>query len=422
MRILLSVVILVFNYFFSYSQNISGNWKGNIVVNGHAIPIIFHFYEDSLGKLNGRWDSPSQNANNLPCSAIDISVDSIKIGLKIVSGFYNGKFITKDSIAGMWHQGNGVLPLDLIRFIDSSQPARKDVHPNEKEISVSSASGSKLSGTLLSKNNRQKLAIIVAGSGPTDRNGNNPMGDKADSYEMLAHALDSQNIASFRYDKRGVGESIPDDFNESKLVFDDYINDAGKIFDYLHDTLGFKDIYFIGHSEGSLIAMVASQKKRVKGFISVAGAGRPIDEVIEEQAKAQHAPDSLNTAIALIFNKLKNGKEVYDVPASLYTIFRRSIQPYMISWLKYSPSEEIKKLNCPVLILQGICDTQVKIVDAENLHNANKNNFWDLIPLMTHTLKNADSECNDENNKTYMDPSLPLNQKLVKDIVDFMKK
>ena len=95
--------------------------------------------------------------------------------------------------------------------------------------------------------------------------------------------------------------------------------------------------------------MIASQKKRVKGFISIAGAGRPIDKVLEEQVKSQPMPDSLKTAITLIFNELKNGREVNNVPVSLNSIFRKSIQPYMISWLKYSPALEIKKLNCRII-------------------------------------------------------------------------
>ncbi len=109
-------------------------------------------------------------------------------------------------------------------------------------------------GTLLSKNNQQPLAIIIAGSGPTDRNGNSTISAATNEYQMLAYALDSQNIATFRYDKRGIAKSAYAGMKESNLVFDDYVKDAEKIFDYLHDTLGFKNIYFIGHSEGSFIA------------------------------------------------------------------------------------------------------------------------------------------------------------------------
>jgi uncharacterized protein len=405
----------------SFSQNFTGNWKGAINEEGHEIPVVFHFVKDSDGKLSGKWDSPSQGAIGLPFTNINATGDSLNLNIAAISGSYKGRLVGADSIEGVWQQGGASLPLNFKRFIDDSQ-LPEVIYPNEKQIAISLANGTRLYGTLLSKNKNQKLAIIIAGSGPTDRDGNNPMGDKASSYKMLAHALDSNDIASFRFDKRGVGQSLSADFNESNLTFDDYIKDAEKIFDYLHDTLGFKNIYFIGHSEGSLIGIITSQKKMTRGFISLAGAGRPIDEVIEEQVRNQPIPDSLKKEINFIFGELKNGLEVSVVPSSLNSIFRKSVQPYMISWLKYSPAVEIKKLTCPVLVLQGACDKQVKIIDAENLHNANKKSMLDIIPSMTHTLKNADADCKDENMKTYMDPSLPLNSKLVEDVVEFMKK
>ena len=179
MRIFLVAIILSFNCLFCFSQNIAGDWRAYINVNGNKIPLIFHFYKDSLGNINGKWDSPAQNAYNLPCSGITVNGDSIKIGLKIISGYYNGKFMTADSIAGIWHQGNGAGPLNFLRFVDSVPTDKSISYPNEKEISIASAGGVELFGTLLSRNNKQKLAIIIAGSGPTDRNGNNPMGVKA---------------------------------------------------------------------------------------------------------------------------------------------------------------------------------------------------------------------------------------------------
>jgi pimeloyl-ACP methyl ester carboxylesterase len=238
---------------------------------------------------------------------------------------------------------------------------------------------------------------------------------------MLAYNLDSENIASFRYDKRGIAKSAYDGMKEGNLVFEDYVKDAEKIFDYLHDTLGFKNIYFIGHSEGSLIAMLASEKKNVSGYISVAGAGRPIEEILEEQMQKQPLPDSVKQQIPVIFNQLKKGKEAENIPSSLNMLFRKSIQPYIISWLKFSPQKEIKKLNCPILILQGGCDIQVKELDAKNLHEANKKSTLDIIPNMSHTLKNAGNDCVDQQ-KTYTDGSMPLDEILVKDIVDFIRK
>ena len=358
----------------------------------------------------------------MPFTKIIAKGDSLDLVVESISGAYNGKLINSDSIVGTWHQGGASLPLNFKKYVEQDKAASQISYPNEKEISIAAAGGTQLYGTLLSKNNSQKLAIIIAGSGPTDRDGNNAMGVKASSYKMLAHALDSNNIAIFRFDKRGIGKSMDAGFKESDLVFDDYIKDVEKIFNYLHDTLGFKNIYLIGHSEGSLIGIIAAQKAAVKGFISLAGAGRPIDEVIEEQVQNQPVPDSLKNEITSIFAELKKGKEVSDVPASLNSIFRKSVQPYMISWLKYTPADEIKKLDCPILIIQGSCDKQVKIIDAENLHKANIKSTLDVIPSMTHTLKDTDANCSDENMKTYMDSSLPLDSKLVNDVVTFIKK
>jgi uncharacterized protein len=280
-----------------------------------------------------------------------------------------------------------------------------------------------IEGSLLSSSNhstKQKLAIIIAGSGPTDRNGNSAAGVSSNSYKMLAEELAKQDISTYRYDKRGIGKSAYKEFKEKDLVFDDYVNDATTIFDYLEDTLGFRDIYFIGHSEGSLIGMIASRQKQVKGYISLSGAGRPIDIIIDEQIKNQ--PPFVKNKIDSIFSILKNNKMVDSVPPYLYRLFRPSVQPYMISWLKYNPADEIKKLEVPILILQGECDVQVKAEDAENLHNANNKSIIDIIPGMTHTLKNAGGNCKDDNNKTYTDSSLPLNTQLVTDIASFIKE
>ena len=405
-----------------FSQNISGEWKGNIDINGNQLPIIFHFQKNDSGKIDGKWDSPKQNAIGLPFSAINLKDDSIYLVIKMIAGSYDGKFINADSIAGIWEQNGNKIPLNLSRSSQIAEPAMPlSVYPGEKEISITSAGGSKLYGTLLSKNNQQKIAIIVAGSGPTDRNGNSTMAPPTNEYEMLAHSLDSQNIATFRYDKRGVAKSTFPDFKEKDIVFDDYVKDAEKIFDYLHDTLGFKNIYFIGHSEGSLIAMLASQKSKVKGYISIAGAGRPIDVILEEQMQHQPLPDSVKQQIPAIFNQLKQGKEVDNIPTDLAPLFRKSVQPYMISWLKYSPEKEIKKLNCPILILQGSCDIQVKEEDANNLHEANKKSILEIIPSMSHTLKNAGKNCLYET-RTYTDGDMPIEKLLVEDIVKFIEE
>lgn len=424
MKKLTGLILIIF--FISpslFAQKIIGNWTGHINVNGTELPMVCHFNKSSEGKIEGTWDSPKQKAFGLSFSAINVDDDSIHLEMKNISGSYEGKFIGNDSIEGTWTQSANHLPLNFSRSNgdDDTQIKAAPFHPGEKEISITSAAGTQLYGTLLSKNNRQKLAIIIAGSGPTDHNGNSTLGPATNEYQMLAYSLDSQNIATFRYDKRGIAKSAFKGMKEGDLVFDDYVKDAEKIFDYLHDTLGFKNIYFIGHSEGSLIGMLASEKRKVSGYISVAGAGRPIDVILDEQMQKQLLPDSVKQQISVIFNQLKKGKEVDNIPSSLTMLFRKSVQPYMISWLKYSPQKEIEKLNCPILILQGGCDIQVQEVDAKNLHEANRKSTLDIIPTMSHTLKNAGKDCVDEN-KTYTDGSMPLDKILVSDIVKFIEK
>ncbi len=304
-------------------------------------------------------------------------------------------------------------------FISNYILAQPKDTATEKTIAIK-LNGVTIEGNLISTNNKQKLVIIVAGSGPTDRDGNNPLGVSSNSYKMLAKDLAKNNIASFRFDKRAVGKSAIKNFNESNLSFEDYINDAVSIFNYLKDTLGFKKIFFAGHSEGSLVTMIASEKTNTKGYISISGAGRAIDKIIVEQYAKQSVV--VSKKIDSLFEELKTKNKIDSVPKYLQSIFRPSVQPYLLSWMKYNPPTEINKLKIPILILQGSCDIQVSVADANSLHDGNKKSTLIIVEGMTHTLKNAEANCKDDNRKTYLDASLPLNTQFVKKIINFVEK
>src|ERR1035437_1292123 len=130
------------------------------------------------------------------------------------------------------------------------------------------------------------VALLIAGSGPTDRDGNN-LAMKNNSLKMLANELAKNGIASLRYDKRGIGNSKTTGFNEADIRFDNYVNDAKEWVIYLKKVLKFNNIVVIGHSEGSLIGMIVAQDKAVSKYVSVAGAGQPADKIIREQLKNQ---------------------------------------------------------------------------------------------------------------------------------------
>jgi len=145
----------------------------------------------------------------------------------------------------------------------------------------------------------------------------------------------------------------------------------------------------------------------------------PIDVIITEQITKQSPV--VGKQIDSLLHALKTNNKLDSVPPYLFSLLRPSIRPYMISWMKYDPATEIKKLKCPVLIFQGSCDIQVKVADAESLSAANKKAKLFIIEGMTHVLKDAEANCNDKNLKTYHDPGLPLNTQFTKEIVSFIQ-
>ena len=175
----------------------------------------------------------------------------------------------------------------------------------------------------------------------------------------------------------------------------------------------------IGHSEGSLIGMIASQKEDVDKFISIAGPGQSADKSLKEQLKSQ-PPGVVNISLPII-DKLVKGETVSDVNPMLYSLFRPSVQPYMISWFKYDPSKEIANLKIPILIIQGSTDIQVSEEDAKMLAEANQKAAKKIIKGMNHIFKKSELD-RMKNIQTYNQPELPIMQELIESIVGFIKK
>jgi len=289
---------------------------------------------------------------------------------------------------------------------------------SEKIVTLTTESGT-LEGTLLIPETKAMIpaALIIAGSGSTDRDGNNPM-MKNNSLKMLSTELLKNGISTLRYDKRGIGKSKNAGLKESDLRFENYIEDAKGWIKFLKHNKGFDQIIVIGHSEGSLIGMIASQEKDVDKFISIAGAGQSADKTIREQLKAQ--PAIVSEQSTPILNKLIQGKMVKNVPPMLTSLFRPSVQPYLISLFKYDPQKEIAKLKKPVLIVQGSTDIQVSVKDADKLAKANQKAKKQIIKGMNHILKEAELD-RQKNIQTYNQPELPLKTELIKVLIDFIK-
>lgn len=259
------------------------------------------------------------------------------------------------------------------------------------------------------------LVIIIAGSGPTDRDGNQPM-MKNNSLRFLAEELYKNKIASFRYDKRILKQIELRTIDEKQLRFSDFIDDAVSVLNHFKKDDRFSKIYIIGHSEGSLIGMVAAQEG-ADGFISLAGAGQEIDDVIVDQLENQ-APFLADSAREAFDDIRATGKATNFNPG-LASIFREEIQPYLLSWMQYNPQEELKKLDVPILLINGDKDFQVQLSELELLTQAKPKAQSKVIEGMNHIFKKAE-DMGLENQKTYNIYNLPVMPELIDAISEFI--
>jgi len=226
------------------------------------------------------------------------------------------------------------------------------------------------------------LLIFVMDAGAVNRDGNDRM-SKNDTFKKLAYELAKRGIASFRYDKRlfkmdGLG------IKENEISVDHFIEDAKSAITYFKKNNTYTKIIILGHGQGSLVGMIAA-KSLANGFISIAGNGQSIDQVIIEQI-AKQAP-GLDKSAAAAFDQLQKNGRATDYEPALESIFRYSLQPFMKSWMKYNPSQIISKLEMPILILHGDQDIQVELVQAEKLKEAAQNANYIIINRMNHILK-----------------------------------
>jgi len=275
-----------------------------------------------------------------------------------------------------------------------------------------------VNGTLLVSDKliKPKLIIFIPGSGPTDRNGNQGQ-IQTNATKYLAEALSAYGIASYRYDKSAIALTKKKDFKEEDVTFNDFIDDAKAVVKYFKKDNRFSKIIVAGHSQGSLVAMLVANQ--TDGFISLDGAGRSIDKVLLEQI-ANQAP-FLEKDTKTVLDSLKQGKTVKNVPPMLLSVFRPSVQPFMISWMRYNPQTEIKKVTVPILLINGSKDIQVPVSDAELLHKANPKSTLKIIDKMNHIFKEIKGDVT-ENRQSYTNPKLPVMSSLVKAVVDFINK
>ena len=279
----------------------------------------------------------------------------------------------------------------------------------------------KISGTLVLPTTVEPcpVVLIIAGSGPTDRDGNSKLGITAKPYKMISDTLVKYGIATVRFDKRGLAKSYYSGFAEKDLRFDDYVNDAVLWIEKLKNDKRFSKVIVLGHSEGSLIGIIACNKSEADAYISVAGVAQSSDSLLMKQLVSP--PYITQVEVDKIFEKLRNNEIATILNPHLKSIFRLSVQPYISSWIAHSPKKEIAKLTIPVLIINGTTDFQVETSEAESLSKANPNAELVIIDGMNHILKDAPQD-RAKNTATYANSKLPLNSTFCEKIVQFITK
>ncbi|MEM1094321.1 MAG: alpha/beta hydrolase [Bacteroidota bacterium] len=399
---------------------VTGSWSGHIALPGMNLNINVHFADADDG-LKGTIDIPQQGATGLPLQ--NVAFDAPKITFELQAGPGLATFdgtLDGDTIKGSFKQGAADVTFTLERATEDAE----DPDEGPGGVSLDTDDGT-LHGTLLVPDNASApmpVVLIIAGSGPTDRDGNTnapTMKSANNSLKFVAEALAEAGIASLRYDKRGVAASMAAGLSEADLRFDRYAQDAALWLAMLNDDDRFSTVTVLGHSEGALVGLVAMDGQAADGYVSLAGPGRPARAVIDGQLGNQLPPNLMAQATD-IMDAIERGEVVTDVPDVLQSLFRPSVQPYMTSWFAHDPAAKIGALSVPALIVQGTTDVQVPASDAELLHKAQPDAKLHMVEGMNHVLKDVSGTLQQQL-PSYSNPDLPLHDGLMPELVAFVQ-
>ena len=263
------------------------------------------------------------------------------------------------------------------------------------------------------------VAVIVAGSGPTDRNGNSLLGIKPNSYAQLAWRLAERGIASLRYDKRGMPatQGRVDMFTTS---FDDFVADVSAAASALAADPRFSRVVILGHSEGAGLGLLAANRGApVAGVALLAGLGRPFAVVLREQLAAQFDAATLAQWDSA-FARYLRGEEAGELPDALRSLVAPANRRFLQTAVGYDPVKEVRAAKVAVLIVQGGTDIQVSVADARALAAARPAATLLIIADANHVFKRAPTRDRAAQTAQYMDPTLPLVPELVDAVVRWM--
>lgn len=282
-----------------------------------------------------------------------------------------------------------------------------------------------LAGTLLDAGRGAPVVLIIPGSGPTDRDGNSPLGIAAAPYRLLAEGLAERGISTVRADKRGLFGSKAATADPNKVTIAAYAADAHSWVKIARAETGAGCVWLLGHSEGGLIVLTAGQNLAgICGVITVSGPGRKLGDVLREQLKANPAnAPVLDVSLATIA-KLEAGESVASatLPAAIQPLFNDAVQPFLRDLLSHDPARLAASLKVPLLVINGDKDIQVTVEDAQRLAGAQPKAKLAILPGVNHVLKAVPSDARAANIATYADSSLPIAPAVLDAVAGFVKR
>ncbi|MEP3245957.1 MAG: alpha/beta fold hydrolase [Sneathiella sp.] len=266
--------------------------------------------------------------------------------------------------------------------------------------------------------------IMIPGSGPTDRDGNNPYGIRAFTYKYLAEDLAKNGIHSVRIDKRGLYLSASAVQNANDVTLHKYVEDIHSWINRLRILPHISCVWLLGHSEGGLVALLSAQElSDICGIVLVSTPGQPFGDILRRQLKDNPANAAILPQALEAIAQLENGNTVSvdDFHPALQKLFYPDVQNYLIDLMSYDPATLISKVSRPILILQGDKDLQTKPEDARILSQANSKAHLKMLQNTNHVLKTVTTNNQLENLETYGISTLPLVPGIAGYISDFIK-
>ena len=290
-----------------------------------------------------------------------------------------------------------------------SQITSEEITINNYEI--------QLPGTLTFSSETSPLIIWVHGSGNVDRNGNQAGTQVGANYiQQVREKLNESGLAFFSFDKRTANPKNMRFMQQNGVLIGDFVDDVKEVINHFKNKKKFSNITLIGHSQGSLISMLASSD--VDKIISLAGPAEAIDKTIIRQVSGQSK--ELGELCVSYFKQLKDSGEIKKVDPRLITLFAKPNQPFFKSWMEKDPVKIISTIDKPILILNGDKDLQVQTSEAKTLHEANSTSELVIIKNMNHVLKEIVKS--EDNLASYRTPNFPISKELIVSITRFVKE